>query len=165
LEVSYFSGDFEAFVPRVVVRPSLGSRIAGQDAHPAKPLLDLETYVASLPEAAHEPVRAFCDEIEAVGELQWQAYGARVRVNGSSGPRVILNLDADFLWLTVGQRKGLDPDPGVRAADRLTKIPGARVGDDYGTLRWATATADRIEAALQVARELVRELVAAATTS
>jgi hypothetical protein len=164
LEVSYFSGDVEAFVPRVVVRPSLGARIAGQDAHPIKPVLDAETYISSLPEAAQEPVRVFCDQIETIGgELQWRGYGARVRVRGDSGPKVMINLDADHLWVVIGPRKGLDPDAGVRAAKRLADITGASVGADYGSLKWATATPERIEAGLGVARDLVHELVAAAS--
>lgn len=166
LEVSYFAGDVEAFVPRVVVRPSLGSRIAGQDARGPKPAMDPETFFSSLPEAAHDPVRVFCEEIEALGgELQWRGYGARVRVRGDSGPKVMINLDGDFLWLVVGPRKGLDPQAGVRAAERLARIPGVRVGADYGSLKWATAPADRIEAALLVARDLVRELLTPASAS
>jgi hypothetical protein len=168
LEVSYFSGEVEAFVPRVVVRPSLGARIAGQDAQATKPVMDPETYISSLPEAAQEPVRVFCDEIEAIGgELQWRGYGVRVRVRGDSTPKVMINLDGEFLWVVVGARKGLDPQAGVRAAERLARIPGARVGAaaDYGSLNWATATADRIEAGLDVARQLVRELAAPAPGS
>ena len=66
--------------PARVVRPSPGSRIAGQDPHAAKPPIDLETYVSSLPEAAQEPVRAFCDDIEAVGgELQSMACDSHAR--------------------------------------------------------------------------------------
>jgi hypothetical protein len=51
------------------------------------------------------------------------------------------------------------PEAGVRAADRLKAIPGANIGRDYGSLKWATATPDQTTAALQVARDLVAELV------
>jgi hypothetical protein len=160
--VSYFAGEVEAFVPRVVVRPSLGARIAGQNSKAAKPVMDAETYITSLPEAVQEPVRSYCEEVGAFGgELQWRGYGARVRVKGDSGPKVMVNLDADHLWLVVGPRKGLDPAAGERAADRLREIPGGKVGGDYGSVKWATATTEQAAAALRVARDLVKELASA----
>ncbi len=167
LEVDYFSGDVEAFVPRVVVRPSLGGRIAGQDAKATSQPMDSETYISSLPEAAQEPVRRFCEEIEAAGdgELQWRGYGARVRVRGENGPRVVVNLDGEHLWLTVGEVSGLDPQAGVRAATRLEQISGARVRKTYGLLKWTTAPTERVEDCLGVARDLVRELAVAGLRS
>ena len=158
LEVSYFAGEIEAFVPRLVVRPTLGGRVAGQDARAPQAVMDSDTYITSLPEAAQEPVRAFTEEIEAVGgELQWRQYGPRVRVRGDSGPKVIVSLDAEFLWLTVGPRKGLDRECGLRAAQRLRDIPGAKVGDDYGSVKW-TAGQEQLQSALGVARGLVEDL-------
>jgi hypothetical protein len=162
LEVSYFAGEIEAFVPRIVVRPTLGAQIAGQDARAPKPVMDAETYITSLPEAAQEPVRAFTENMEAVGgELQWRQYGPRVRVRGDSGPKVMVSLDAEFLYLTVGPRKGLDRECGIRAAQRLREIPGAKVGDEYGSLRWSASSQEQIEVALGVARDLVQDLAKA----
>jgi hypothetical protein len=69
--------------------------------------------------------------------------------------------DGDYLWLTLGPRKGLDPEAGVRAAHRLREIPGVKVGGDYGSVKWASATAEQIAAALEVARHMVRELSSA----
>jgi hypothetical protein len=166
LEVSYFTGDVDAFVPRVVVRPSLGSRIAGQDQHPVKPPVDAETYINSLPEAVQEPVRAFCADMEtAGGELQWMGYGPRVRVSGAKGPRVVVNLDADFLWMVVGAPSGLPTEPGEVAGGQLGKIPGALVGEEYGRLRWSAASGSEITAALAVAREFVQALLGGAPAS
>lgn len=136
LEVSYFAGEVEAFVPRIVVRPSLGGRFAGQDSHATRLPTDAETFLGTLPESMRDAVAAFCDTMETSGgELQWVHYGPRVRVRGEHGPRVVLNLDADHLWITVGPRKGLSPEPGRRAADRLSAIPGVAVGSDYGRIR------------------------------
>ena len=157
LEVSYFAGEVEAFVPRLVVRPSLGSRIAGQDARAPKEPVDAETYVAALPEPVQEPVREFTSSIESDGgELEWRKYGPRVRVHGENGPKVVVSLNADYLGITLGPRKGLDAECGARAAERLRQIPGAKVGDDNGSVRW-TASQEQVQAALDVARRLVRE--------
>jgi len=161
LEVSYFAGEIEAFVPRLVVRPSLGTRIAGQGARAPKPPMDVETYVAALPESAQEPVQDFIARAESLGgEFQWRPYGPRVRVRGESGPKVITSMDADYLWLAVGPRKGLDPECGARAAQRLREIPAANVGDDYGRIRWTAADRGQIATGLAVAGDLVEELVA-----
>jgi hypothetical protein len=165
LEVSYFAGEIEAFVPRLVVRPTLGARVAGQDARGPQTAMDAETYITSLPEAAQDPVRAFVDDIEALGgELQWRQYGPRVRVRGDSGPKVMVSMDSEFFYLTVGPRKGLPPECGARAAQRLRDIPDAKVGDDYGRVRW-TASQEQIERALVVARGLVEDLSANASSS
>jgi hypothetical protein len=39
LEVSYFAGEIETFVPLLAIRPTLGARVAGQDAR--APRLDI----------------------------------------------------------------------------------------------------------------------------
>ena len=52
LEISYFGGEVEAFVPRIVVRPTVGARIAGQEAHAGSAPTDPESYFASLARTA-----------------------------------------------------------------------------------------------------------------
>ena len=157
LEVSYFAGEVAAFVPRLVVRPSLGTRIAGQDARaPMKPV-DAETTSPHCLSRPKNPCVRVTSSIESVGgELQWRQYGPRVRVRGDSGPKVVVTLDADYLYITLGPRKGLDPHCGARAAERLGEVADAKVGDDYGSVRW-TSSQEQIEAALEVARDLVAE--------
>lgn len=163
LEVSYFAGEVECFVPRIVVRPTLSGRIAGQDPHTeTAPFTDPQSYVESRPEVARNPIRKFIEEVHGLGgELEWRNYGPRVRVRGPSGPKVVASLDADYLWLTVGPRKGLAVEPGRRAAQRLRDVPGANVGPDYGSIRWSVDDAQQIQACLQIASDLVRELAPA----
>jgi hypothetical protein len=159
LEVSYFAGEVEVFVPRVVVRPTLGVRIAGQDSREPKAPVDAETYLTGLPEAAREPVKSFIDEVEGLGaELQWRGYGPRVRVHGPNGPKVMVSLDSDYLYLTVGPRKGFDPAIGAAAANELSKVRGAKVGPDYGSVRWSSSQRPQLDAALRIARAFVRDL-------
>src|SRR5207237_1406992 len=109
LEVSYFAGEIEAFVPRIVVQPSLGTRIAGQKDRGQQTPVEPETYLASLPEQAQDPVRAFVQDAPTIGgELQWRHYGPCICVRATAGPRVMVALHADYLWLTVGGVGGLD---------------------------------------------------------
>ena len=124
LEVSYFAGEVEAFVPRLVVRPTIGGRIAAAGSSDTRQQVDPETYIMACPEAVREAIRAFTDEIgDLGGELDWMSYGPRVRVRGKSGPRVTASLDQDRLWIAIAARKGLSPEPGIRAAEQLNEIP------------------------------------------
>jgi hypothetical protein len=161
LEMSFFADDqgTHVFVPRMVVRPSLGGRIAGADASKTKHPTDLETYLDSLPDPLRDLIARFCDDVPATGgELQWMHYGARVCVRGTQGPRVMVSLHEDVLWLVVGPRTGLPPEPGQRAAQRLSRIQGASVGNNYASMKWATVSPESLAAGLDVARDLVREL-------
>jgi hypothetical protein len=156
LEVSYFAGEVEAFVPRLVVRPTIGGRIAAAGSSTRQPA-DPETYIMARPEAVQEAIRAFTDEIgDLGGELDWMPYGPRVRIRGKSGPRVMASLDQDRLWIAVGARKGLNPEPGVRAAEQLSEIPSGQIRDDWGSVEW-DADPQQVEAGLRIARELVHD--------
>jgi hypothetical protein len=62
LEVSYFAGELECFVPRVVVRPTLGTRIGGGDARSSVAIGDLEGYLSSVPEAVADKLRTFLSD-------------------------------------------------------------------------------------------------------
>jgi len=159
LEVSYFAGAVEAFVPRLVVRPSISGRIAGQDANAPSDPVTPANFFDGLPEVARGPLAGFIDEIAGMGgEVQWRTYGPRVRVRGEAGPKVMVTFDRQALWLTSSPRKGLDTDTIVRAAVEFRKVPGARAGSDLDSLRWGGADQEQIRAALLVVRELVREL-------
>ena len=147
-------------MPRLVVRPTIGGRIAGTDPREPKPAIDPETYITSLPDAVQGAVRTFTEDIGGLGgELQWRSYGPRVRVRGDRGPRVMVSLDADYLWIAVGPLKGIDPACGRRAAERLSKIGSAGVGEQWARIKWESSNRDDVVAGLRVAQEFVRELV------
>jgi hypothetical protein len=158
LEVSYFAGELEAFVPRLVVRPGLGTRIAGQDARAPRPVMDHESYIVLLPDYARGLVTDFLADVDSSrGELYWKPYGPSVRVQGESGPKVMISMDDKHLWVTIGPRKGLPREPCIRATERLRDL-GANVGDDYGSIRWSTSGREQIEGALGIARDLITDL-------
>jgi hypothetical protein len=109
LEVSYFAGGIEAFVPRIVVRPTVGARIAGRDSQAAsRSTVDAETYFDELPEGISGVVRSFIEAVPGSGaELEWRHYGPRVRVRGSAGPKVVMSLQGDSAYLVTGPCRGL----------------------------------------------------------
>jgi hypothetical protein len=161
LEVSYFAGDVEAFVPRIVVRPTLGGRLAGPDGQTEnRSNIDAETYFGLLPEHLTEAVRRFVDEVPSLGaELQWRSYGPRVRVRGSAGLKVVASLETKTAYLTVGPLKGVDPHPAIRAVEALRTIAGVKIGGTYSSISLRSATGADAEAFLAVARQFVLELV------
>ena len=163
LEVSYFAGDIEAFVPRIVVRPSVGTRIAGRCSHAGiRTSIDPESYFDSLPDATSDLVRRFVDDVSALGaELQWRHYGPRVRVKGSAGPKVVASIQGDGAYLVTGPLQGIDPQPAQRALTRLQGVPGvsAKPGATYPGINIRTSDRRDIEAFLEIARQFVRELL------
>lgn len=161
LEVSYFQGDVEAFVPRLVVRPSLATRIAGGTATRAAQPIDAETLIASLPEDAQDGTREFIREVRQIGgELDWKENRVRVRVRGESGPKVLVTVQPEVIWFTHGVLKGLDPTPGTRVAAQLSTTDGVSVGSHYASLKLADASDVQVRAALGIASAYVEELVA-----
>ena len=78
LEVSYFKGQVECFVPRLVVRP-LVSDPAGAGAHTTG--IDRETFLASIADAYEATVSELLDECDAAGaDLSWNKSGPSIFV-------------------------------------------------------------------------------------
>lgn len=159
LEVSYFAGAVEAFVPRIVVRPSLGTRIAGQDTRrPSTPIAP-DTFLETLPEQARPTLAKFIATIEGDGgELDWKQKHVRIRVRGNAGPKVAVTVDAAFFSLLVIPMKGLDPRHAAAARTKLGQVAGIKVGREYASLRLSNATEEQIAAAAHIARAYVRDL-------
>ena len=160
LEVSYFAGEVEAFVPRIVARPSVGVRIAGQDSRGASATVqEPETFLASLPEMASGHLDAFlAGAAHLGGEVQWRAHGPRVRVRGTSGPKVVATFDKSNAYLTIGSLKGIPDAPRREAAASLQDVPAVNVGPLYGSLNWGKAPEGSVSAFFKVGLEFVRAL-------
>lgn len=86
LEVSYFKGQVECFVPRLVVRP-LVSDPAGTGARTTG--IDRETFLASVAESAEAAVAEMLDECDAAGaDLAWNKSGPSIFVMRSQRRQV-----------------------------------------------------------------------------
>lgn len=162
LEVSYFAGGVEAFVPRIVVRPTVGARIAGRDSQAAsRASVDAETYFDELPESISGIARSFIETVAGCGaEVQWRHYGPRVRVRGSAGPKVVASIQADGAYIVTGPLQGIDPAPSQRALTRLQQIAGVRAkpGATYPGINVRKADPETIAAFFSVASDFVRDL-------
>lgn len=149
LEVSYFTdeADIEVFVPRLVVRPI-------PQTEPSSEPVDQETYLQSLPEHARAAAESFLARAVADGRrIKWLVTGPRVRVKG----KVIVIL-ADYLWVKVGELKGIPRGPGLKAAQRLKEVGAQPEDDGWFWIEWEGNTPDQIEAVLRIGEDLVAEL-------
>ena len=161
LEVSYFAGEVDAFVPRLVVRPTIATRIAGSSVRGSSAPIDRETLLSSLPEQTREVVADFLDTIEDSGaELDWRENRVRVRVRGQHGPKVIAMVSPDRLTVAILGLKGIAPAHGERAAARMRELPEAKIHKEYAHLPLATAPVEQVAGAVEVAREYARSAVA-----
>jgi hypothetical protein len=163
LEVSYFAGEVECFVPRIVVRPTVGARIAGHP-HPQRPSAEPESFFEELDEHAREPLQSFLDQaVRAGAELGWNPTGPRVALPG--GGKVIANFEPGTAYLHVGAGKGVPPDPGQDAAQHLRFLGSAKVGESYASMKWATAQPEDIDSFTSAAIELTCQLLAWASST
>src|SRR4051812_18933080 len=78
LEVSYFRGQVECFVPRLVVNP-LTADPGGESRGAAA--LDEDTFVAQLPERARQVVTDLLQAVSDIGaDVLWRSYGPSITV-------------------------------------------------------------------------------------
>lgn len=163
LEVSYFAGDIEAFVPRIVVRPTIGARIAGRDSQAeTRTSIEPESYFDTLPNTVADLVRTFIDEIPTMGaELQWRHYGPRIRVKGSAGPKVVASIQGDSAYIVTGPLRGIDPEPAQRALARLQSLSvvDARPGATYPGINIRKSTREEVATFLEVAKSFLADLL------
>jgi len=153
LEVSYFKGPAEAFVPRVVVRPSAAdpATTSGGGAPPT----DAETFLPRLPEDFRGPVQAFLPGAEQNGgEVQWMTYGVRVRATGSK--KVLVTLDDTYLYMALVPRLSFPTAPFdvARAAVQQTGVGSA--GKEWFSVAWSKLSLSQLESILQIALRLVQ---------
>lgn len=161
LEVSYFAGEVEVFVPRIVAKPTASGRIAGQDTRDElRPAIELGAYLDRVPEPARDLVARFLETVpELGGEFQWRATGPTVRVACASGMKAAVGMDATQGYLHVGLVAGREPGPAEAARQRVRGIPSVGSGDTFPSISWKRTTPADVERFLAVATDFVRDLV------
>ncbi len=159
LEVSYFAGDVEAFVPRVVVRPTVSARIVGQ-ADMTTQAIDPHSFFDQFDSAVGNVIRAGLNSaVAGGGELQWRPYGPRVRARGQVGPKVIVSVDSGTAYIAVGARKGVPNDLRVEIINRLGQLGGVQIGTDNATIRLVEPDLGTLSAFFEIGADFVRRIV------
>jgi hypothetical protein len=153
LEVSFFKGPAECFVPRLVVKPS--SAVA---APPSTPIA-AEDFTASLPPQVQGAVETFLSDAQAAGAvIEWKASGPSVRVVRDTS-RQVAWLQARTMGATVQASGGFPTEPFARVAERLVALGIGQAGGWYHTVQWSNITSAQAEEALGVVLDGILELV------
>ena len=158
LEVSYFSGPVECFVPRLVVKP-LASDPGGDRTSSSG--LDDETFLAQVPERNRDLVADFLTACtEAGADVLWRKYGPSITVMREQ-QRQVAYLEPKKLGVTL-QAPGTFPnEPFDTARTALATLgAGAETKDAwYRNVPLGDVAASELANALDIARGLVDALV------
>jgi hypothetical protein len=135
LEISFFSGPAECFVPRLVVRPQIAeAKKLGAASAP----VDEEDFLLSLPQQAQAHAERFLRASEATGgAITWNSYGPSVRATRNPA-RVVAFLERKRVGVVVTAPGGYPKEPFADALDSATAVGSGKVSADgwYYTARY-----------------------------
>lgn len=156
LEVSYFSGPVECFVPRLVVKPLSSDPASERGAEP----LDQETFLSEVPEEVRDVIASFLDECaESGADILWRTYGPSIAVKREQ-QRQVAYLEPQRLAVTLQASGGFPQAPFDTARRALETLGVGTETKDAWYRRVPLAETDKAELvkALEVARKLVESL-------
>jgi hypothetical protein len=157
LEISFFDGAAECFVPRLVVRPRVSEiRTATVKTQP----VEEEDFLQSLPERVHDAAERFLHECEGRGgRITWNAFGASVR-SSRSPQRVVAFLEKGGVGITVIPPKEYPTEPFTLARSRIAETGLAPVSDEtwQHRVKYEAASDQQLETYFGIALQLLEEL-------
>jgi hypothetical protein len=153
IELSYFKGPAEAFVPRVVIRPTVADPASAPIGPP--PPTDLETFLALLPEHVRDGIREFvAAAAEHHGDVQWMNYGVRVRANVSK--KVLVTLDDARLYIALVPRFGFEDIPFTVARTSLEALQVGSAKKEWFSVAWKSVSEKDRHSVFEVALKLIQ---------
>ena len=159
LEVSYFAGPAECFVPRLVVRPA-----AADPAASTKPAPFAEAaFLESLPGPGREPIRGFLAKVASIGAfVEWKAYGPSVLVQRDVR-RQVAYVQTTGLTVVVKPTKGFPDAPFETTLGELQLLGVGTTSKDgwYHTIRFNDASDAQLREAMSIAVSHVERLLPA----
>jgi hypothetical protein len=157
LEVSYFKGPTECFVPRLVVMPAA----TGPSAASSTPPIDRETFIERLPVHVHGAAAEFLDRAQEMGaDITWNTYGPSIRVERDKTKQVAY-LETKRLGVTIQPSSDFPEEPFATAARRLIEINVGHAQSWWHTAAWTDMTEAQASNLLAVALDLIADLVPA----
>jgi hypothetical protein len=157
LEVGFFSGSAECFVPRLVVKPRVGEvRSAGAKAAP----MSEEDFLDALPAHAQGPIGAFLQTAASAGaSVTWNAYGPAVRP-GRLPARVIAFAERGRVAIIVTPPKEFPEEPFAIARDKIASFGlGLTSSNNWEhSIKYDAATEGQLSDYLVIAGNLVEAL-------
>jgi len=120
VEVSYFSGPAECFVPRVVVQPAPSS---GPSTSGHTETLDRETFLARLASSARSFVADLLDASVDVGaEIRWNTRGPSLYVTRGTETRAVAYLTTKLVGCNLIATGSFPSTPYLEAKSRLEAV-------------------------------------------
>jgi hypothetical protein len=161
LEVSYFKGPAECFVPRLVTMPT----VSGGGMRSLPQPVDVDAFIASLPDPIQDAVRTFLRRaVEAGAEVAWYSYGASIKISRAK-TRQVAYLEPKRLGAIIQPPADFPPEPFGEVAARLSEL-GLGQASEKGwahTVPWAGMTPDQADAVFEVVLDAIRGLATSVT--
>ena len=157
LEVSYFRGPVECFVPRLAVKP-LTSDPGGESAGAA---LDEETFLAQVPERGRQLGAEFLSAVTDAGaDVLWRTYGPSITVTRGQR-RQVSYLEPKRLGVTLKASADFPQAAFDTARATFEEIGAGQPTKDgwYWNISLTDAADGDLLRAFAAARQLVEELV------
>jgi hypothetical protein len=157
LEISFFSGQTECFVPRLVIKPRVSEIRKG--AAKATPIAE-EDFLQALPERVREAVRQFLHRSGAVGgRLIWNSYGPGVW-SSRSPERLVAFLEKGRTGVVVKPPKEYPSEPFTTAHEAIEEMGvGSTSSDDWQhSIKYELATDEQIARYFKIALQLLEQL-------
>jgi len=158
LEVSYFRGPVECFVPRLVVKPLI-SDPAGESTSGAT--LDEETFLDQIPARCREAIAGFLSAVTDAGaDVLWRKYGPSITVTRGN-QRQVAYIEAKRLGVTLKASADFPQEAFDQARTQLTTVgAGGETKDGwYYNIPFTDASDEQLSTALGVAQALVDAVV------
>lgn len=157
LEVSFFSGPAECFVPRLVVKPQV-SETKRLSASPAS--LDEGEFLHELPERVQPAAEMFLRSCEtAAATIRWNSYGPSIRASRTP-ERVVAWLEKRRVVIVVTAPAGYPPSPFIEARSATGQFVAGKVSsDDWNwSVRYEDVSDEDLAAIFSIALGLVASL-------
>ncbi|MDQ3739948.1 MAG: hypothetical protein M3389_03295 [Actinomycetota bacterium] len=157
LEVSYFRGPVECFVPRLVVKPLISD--PASEAGRAPPL-DEDAFLEQVPERVRGAAAAFlASTVDAGADVIWRTYGPSVTVTRSQ-QRQVAWLESKWLGITLKATADFPHEPFDVARSKLAEGGvGTETKDGWYRRVSLVETSDaQLAEAFDVARRLVADV-------
>lgn len=158
LEVSYFRGPAECFVPRLVVKPLI-SDPAGESTSGST--LDEETFLNQIPARCRDGIASFLSGVTDAGaDVLWRKYGPSITVTRGQ-QRQVAYLEAKRLGVTLKASADFPQEAFDHARTQLATIgTGGETKDAwYYNVTLTEASDEQISRALGVVQALVDAVV------
>lgn len=121
LEVSYFKGPAEAFVPRVVVRPTAADN--AKTRRPPTAPYDRESFLAELPDELASFADSLLDAcVEVGGRVTWKQYGPSMETTRGTESRQVASIQPPLIYVTLKPPSGFPVEPFEQARQSLAEI-------------------------------------------